>query len=324
MKKKVLIVGGVAGGASTAARLRRLDEEAEIIMFEKGEYISFANCGLPYYIGDVIPTREALIVQTVEQMSRKFNLDIRNLSEVISINKEEKKIRVKNYRTGEVYEESYDTLVLSPGAKPIKPPIAGIENCKSLFTLRNIPDMDNIKSFLEEEKPKRAIVIGGGFIGLEMAENLHEKGVNVTLVEGSNQVMGPLDIEMASIIHSHLIDNGVDLILNDGVEEFKNNGKKVILKSGKEIYGDMIILSIGVRPETTIAKEAGLKLNERGAIIVDEYMKTSDPNIYALGDAVEIMDFVNKKQTMIPLAWPANRQGRLVADNISGKEVKYN
>lgn len=323
MKKKVLIVGGVAGGASAAARLRRLDEDAEIIMFEKGEYISFANCGLPYYIGDVIPTREALIVQTVEQMSRKFNLDIRNLSEVISINKEEKKISVKNYRTGEVYEESYDTLVLSPGAKPIKPSIAGIEDCKNLFTLRNIPDMDNIKSFLEEEKPKRAIVIGGGFIGLEMAENLHEKGVNVTLVEGSNQVMGPLDIEMASIIHSHLIDNGVDLILNDGVEEFKNNGKKVILKSGKEIYGDMIILSIGVRPETTIAKEAGLKLNERGAIIVDEYMKTSDPNIYALGDAVEIMDFVNKKPTMIPLAWPANRQGRLVADNISGKEVKY-
>ena len=323
MKKKVLIVGGVAGGASTAARLRRLDEDAEIIMFEKGEYISFANCGLPYYIGDVIPTREALIVQTVEQMSRKFNLDIRNLSEVISINKEEKEVRVKNYRTGEVYEESYDTLVLSPGAKPIKPPIAGIEDCKNLFTLRNIPDMDNIKSFLEEEKPKRAIVIGGGFIGLEMAENLHEKGVNVTLVEGSNQVMGPLDIEMASIIHFHLIDNGVDLILNDGVEEFKNNGKKVILKSGKEIYGDMIILSIGVRPETTIAKEAGLKLNERGAIIVDEYMKTSDPNIYALGDAVEIMDFVNKKPTMIPLAWPANRQGRLVADNISGKEVKY-
>lgn len=286
MKKKVLIVGGVAGGASAAARLRRLDEDAEIIMFEKGEYISFANCGLPYYIGDVIPTREALIVQTVKQMSRKFNLDIRNLSEVISINKEEKKISVKNYRTGEVYEESYDTLVLSPGAKPIKPPIAGIEDCKNLFTLRNIPDMDNIKSFLEEEKPKRAIVIGGGFIGLEMAENLHEKGVNVTLVEGSNQVMGPLDIEMASIIHSHLIDNGVDLILNDGVEEFKNNGKKVILKSGKEIYGDIIILSIGVRPETTIAKEAGLKLNERGAIIVDEYMKTSDSNIYALGDAV--------------------------------------
>ena len=323
MKKKVLIVGGVAGGASAAARLRRLDEDAEIIMFEKGEYISFANCGLPYYIGDVIPTREALIVQTVEQMSRKFNLDIRNLSEVISINKEEKEVRVKNHRTGEVYEESYDTLVLSPGAKPIKPPIAGIEDCKNLFTLRNIPDMDNIKSYLEEEKPKRAIVIGGGFIGLEMAENLHEKGVNVTLVEGSNQVMGPLDIEMASIIHGHLIDNGVDLILNDGVEEFKNNGKKVILKSGKEIYGDMIILSIGVRPETTIAKEAGLKLNERGAIIVDEYMKTSDPNIYALGDAVEIMDFVNKKPTMIPLAWPANRQGRLVADNISGKEVKY-
>ncbi|MGL4106751.1 CoA-disulfide reductase [Clostridium sp. LP20] len=323
MKKKVLIVGGVAGGASTAARLRRLDEEAEIILFEKGEYISFANCGLPYYIGEVITERDALLVQTVEGMSKKFNLDIRNLSEVIGINKEEKKVTVKNHKSGEVYEESYDTLVLSPGANPIKPPISGIDSCNNLFTLRNIPDTDRIKGFVDNNKPKNAVVIGGGFIGLEMAENLHERGINVTLVEASDQVMAPLDIEMVSMIHSHLIEKNVNLILNDGVKEFKNDGRKVLLSSGREIDADMIILSIGVRPETTIAREANLKLNERGAIVVDKYMLTSDSNIYALGDAVEIMDFVNKKPTMIPLAWPANRQGRLVADNIAGKKTSY-
>ncbi len=323
MSKKVIIVGGVAGGASTAARLRRLDENIEIVMFEKGEYISFANCGLPYYIGEVINDREKLLVQTVESMSNRFNMDIRNLSEVVKIDKENKKVTVKNHRTNETYEENYDILVLSPGASPIKPPIKGIQECKNLFTLRNIPDTDNIKAYVDKKSTKNAVVIGGGFIGIEMAENLVERGVNVTLVEASNQVMAPLDEEMVSTVHEHLIDKGINLILSDGVKEFDNNGKSVILNSGKNIDTDLIILSIGVRPETTIAKEAGLKLNERGAIVVDEYMKTSDKDIYALGDAVEIEDFVNKKPTMIPLAWPANRQGRLVADNICGKNVKY-
>ena len=256
MSKKIIIVGGVAGGASTAARLRRLDENAEIIMFEKGEYISFANCGLPYYIGEVINEREKLIVQTVDEMSSKFKIDIRNLSEVIKIDKENNKVTVKNLKNNEVYEENYDVLVLSLGASPIKPPIPGIQECKNLFTLRNIPDTDKIKAYVDNERPKKAVVIGGGFIGLEMAENLHERGIEITLVEAGKQVMAPLDIEMAHIIHDVLIDNGVNLILNDGVKEFKNNGKKVVLSSGMEIDTDLIILSIGVKPETSIAKEA--------------------------------------------------------------------
>lgn len=323
MSKKIVIVGGVAGGAGTAARLRRLDEKAEIVMFEKGEYISFANCGLPYYIGGTIKARENLIVQTVEAMQGKFNLDIRNLSEVTAIDKENKKVSVKNHRTGETYEETYDVLVLSPGAQPIKPNIVGIEDCENLFTLRNIPDTDKIKQYIDEHKPQRAVVIGGGFIGLEMLENLHDRGIKLTLVEASNQVMAPLDREMASMVHEHLIEKGVTLLLNDGVGAFDEKGKKVILKSGRSIETDMIILSIGVKPESEIAKAAGLKINARGAIVVDAYMKTSDASIYALGDAIEVMDFVTKEQTMIPLAWPANRQGRLVADNICGRSVKY-
>lgn len=323
MSKKIVIVGGVAGGASTAARLRRLDENANIIMFEKGEYVSFANCGLPYYIGGKISERDKLIVTSLESMSNKFNIDIRNFSEVIKIDKENKIVMVKNHRTDEIYEESYDYLVLSPGASPIKPPISGINECRNLFTLRNIPDTDKIKSFISENKPKHATVVGGGFIGLEMLENLYELGLDLTLVEASEQVMAPLDIEMASIIHEQLIDKGIEVILKDGVNSFENNGHKIILGSGKEINTDMIILSIGIRPETSIAKEAGIKLNQRGAIVVDKNMKTSDENIYALGDAVEVMDFVNKKPTMIPLAWPANRQGRIVADNICDIKSEY-
>ncbi len=263
MTKKIIIVGGVAGGASTAARLRRLDEDANIIMFEKGEFISFANCGLPYYIGETINEREKLVVQTVEAMSSKFNLDIRTLSEVIKIDKDTNTITVKNHKTGETYEESYDTLVLSPGANPLKPQIPGINECDNLFTLRNIPDTDKIKEYVDNKNPKHAVVIGGGFIGLEMAENLRERGIKVTLVEASEQVMAPLDIEMASIVHDHLIDKGVELILKDGVNSFVNNGKKVVLASGKEISTDMIILSIGVKPETTIAKEAEKQLLQK-------------------------------------------------------------
>ncbi len=323
MSKKIIIVGGVAGGASTAARLRRLDESFEIIMFEKGEYISFANCGLPYYIGETITERNKLLVQTVEGMSNRFNMDIRNFSEVIKINREDKSVTVKKADTNEIYEESYDVLVLSPGAKPITPPIPGLKEANNIFTLRNIPDTDKIKVFVDDNKPKDAVIIGGGFIGLEMAENLHDRGVCVTLVEMANQVMAPLDFEMASIVHEHLIDKGVNLILEDGIKAFESNGGKIILNSGREISTDMIILSIGVQPESKIAVDAGLEVNGRKAIIVNEYMKTSDENIYAVGDAVEVIDFINGKPTMIPLAWPANRQGRIVADNISGKMTKY-
>jgi len=323
MSKKVVIVGGVAGGASTAARLRRINEDYEIIMFEKGEHISFANCGLPYYIGGTISDRSKLIVQTVEVMAARFNLDIRNFSEVIQINKEHKTVIVKNHKTNETYEESYDVLVLSPGANPIKPPIPGINEAINLFTLRNIPDTDAIKKFIDENKPKRAVVVGGGFIGLEMTENLQDRGISVTIVEMAKQVMAPLDYEMACIVQDHLLDKKVNLILEDGVSSFKNNGKKIILNSGREIEAELIILAIGVQPETKIAKDAGLTLNKRNAIVIDSYMRTSDPHIYALGDAVEVKDYINGSPTMIPLAWPANRQGRIVADNIAGREVQY-
>ncbi len=323
MTKKVVIVGGVAGGASTAARLRRLDENCDITIFEKGEYISFANCGLPYYIGDVITERDNLIVQTIEGMKERFNLNIKNFSEVVAINRDRKTVTVKNVKTGETYEKDYDVLVLSPGAKPIVPPIKGLSEAKNLFTLRNIPDTDMIKAFVNKNRPSSAVIVGGGFIGLEMAENLRELGINVTIVEMLNQVMAPLDFEMAQIVHRHLISHRINLILEDGVKAFANNGNKIILSSGREIDTDMIILSIGVAPESKIAVDADLNVNARKAIIVDEYMRTSDENIYALGDAVEITDYIAKVPTMIPLAWPANRQGRIVADNISGRNVKY-
>ncbi len=324
MSKKVIIVGGVAGGASTAARLKRLDESLEIIMFEKGEYISFANCGLPYYIGETIKERDNLLVQTVEGMSSRFNIDIRNFSEVIKIDKDAKKVTVKNHNSSEIYEESYDVLVLSPGASPITPPIPGLKEATNLFTLRNIPDTDKIKAFVDNNSPKEAVIVGGGFIGLEMAENLNERGVSVTLVEMADQVMAPLDYEMAAIVHEHLLQNGVNLILKDGVKSFENRGKKVVLNSGKEIVTDMIVLSIGVSPESKIAIDAGLEVNNRKAIVVNKEMKTSYENIYALGDAVEVIDYINGNPTMIPLAWPANRQGHVVADNICGKKAEYN
>ena len=323
MSKKVLIVGGVAGGASAAARLRRLNEDFEIIMFEKGEYISFANCGLPYYIGDSIKSRGFLLVQTVEGMKERFKIDVRNLNEVIEIDKNRKKVKVKNHKTGEVYEENYDKLILSPGAMPKIPDIEGIKSCKNLFTLRNIADTDKIRNYVDNNKPEKALIVGGGFIGLEMAENLCERGVEVTLVHSREQVMTPIDYEMASILHTHLIEKGVKLILKDKPLKFEESGRKVILRSGKEIETDMIVLSIGVTPESSIAKNAGLEVNEKGAIIVNSKMRTSDEDIYAVGDAVEVIDFVNKKPTMIPLAWPANRQGRLVADILSGKDVEY-
>lgn len=323
MRKKIVIVGGVAGGATTAARLRRLDEQAEIVMFERGEYISFANCGLPYYIGGAIKERDALLVQTVEGMSEKFNLDIRIQSEVIAINREQKTVTVKHLPTGETYEESYDYLVLSPGASPIKPNIPGIEEASNVFTLRNIPDTDRIKAHVDEKKPKKAVVIGGGFIGVEMVENLWERGIDVTLVEMAKQIMAPVDYEMAAILHQHIKDKGVRLILEDGVAAFEQQGKIVRLQSGTTLDTDMIVLAIGVKPENELAKQAGLAIGERGGIQVNEYLQTSDPSIYAIGDAIEVTDYVNGRPTHIPLAWPANRQGRIVADHINGRNVRY-
>ena len=253
MGKKIIIVGGVAGGATAAARLRRIDEQAEILIFERGEYISFANCGLPYYIGEVIEKREKLLVQTVAGMSRRFNLDIRNLTEVEKINREQKTITAKNLTTGEIYEEAYDILLLSPGAKPLVPNMPGLNEADNVFTLRNIPDTDKIKDYVDNKKPSTPVVVGGGFIGLEMADNLAERGVKVTIVERNKQVMRPLDIEMAAIVHQHLKDKGVELIFEDGLKSIANGGKTVILSSGKQINTDMIILAIGVRPENKLA-----------------------------------------------------------------------
>ncbi|KGX87774.1 CoA-disulfide reductase [Pontibacillus litoralis] len=323
MSKKIVIVGGVAGGATAAARLRRLDEKSSIVMFERGEYISFANCGLPYYIGETIQQRNKLLVQTVPGMSKRFNLDIRNKTEVQSINREKKTVTVQHIESGETYEESYDVLILSPGAKPIQPPIPGIE-ADNIFTLRNVPDTDRIKHHVDVTKPAKATVIGGGFIGLEMAENLVERGVQVTVVEKSQQVMAPIDIEMAAFVHQELKDKGVELIVEDGVQAFEQDGKQLVLESGRTIDTDMTILSIGVQPENTLAKEAGLTLGKRGGIIVNEYLQTDDPAIYAVGDAIEVKDYVLGTPVMIPLAWPANRQGRIVANNIYGKEERYN
>ncbi|WP_407933939.1 CoA-disulfide reductase [Aquibacillus rhizosphaerae] len=321
--RKIIIVGGVAGGATAAARLRRLDEESQIVLFERGEYVSFANCGLPYYIGETIKDRSKLLVQTVEGMSKKFNLDIRNLTEVNRIDRENKTVEAKNLQTGETYKESYDALILSPGAKPTFPPIPGIKEAHNIFTLRNIPDTDKIKAYVDERKPKEAVVIGGGFIGLEMAENLVDRGVNVTLVEMAKQVMAPLDYEMAAIVHRHLKDKGVNLILENGVKSFEENGKKIILSSGKEIITDMTMLSIGVKPENSLAVDAGLEIGDRGGIKVNEYLQTNDPDIFALGDAIEVKDYINGQPTMIPLAGPANRQGRIVANNVYGKKEAY-
>ena len=322
---KYLVIGGVAGGATVAARLRRLDEDAQIVLFERGEYVSYANCGLPYYIGGEINDRKKLFVQTVQGFIDRFRIDIRTEQEVIAIHPDKKTVDVKNLETGETYSESYDKLALSPGAEPLRPRIEGIDNTK-IFTLRSVPDTDMIKSYVDDQKPKSAIVVGGGFIGLEMAENLHRQGIKVTIVEMANQVMAPLDFSMAQIVHEELVGQGVDLILSDGVERFGDDGGRVVvnLKSGSSLPVDMVLLSIGVRPETKLAIEAGLKIGPTRGIAVNEFMQTSDENIYALGDACEVIHGVTGKPALIPLAGPANKQGRIVADNmVSGNHSKY-
>ena len=314
---KYLVIGGVAGGATAAARLRRMDENADIILFERGKYVSYANCGLPYYIGGVIAERDKLFVQTAEGFTARFNIDIRTEQEVTVIHPKEKNVEVKNLRTGQSYTESYDKLVLSPGAEPLRPGIEGIDS-KKIFTLRNVPDTDTIKKYIDREHPRHAVVVGGGFIGLEMAENLHDQGLDIAVVEMANQVMAPLDYSMAAIVHQQLIEKKVDLRLEDGVLRFEETDGGIIvhLKSGKQIPTDLVILSIGVRPETKLAKEAGLAIGALGGIAVNDYMQTSDPDIYALGDAVEVLNPVTGKPALIPLAGPANKQGRIVADNI--------
>ena len=323
---KYLVIGGVAGGATVAARLRRLDEQADIILFERGEYVSYANCGLPYYIGGEINDRKKLFVQTVQGFIDRFRIDIRTLQEVTAIHTDMKSIEVKNLKTGEVYTETYDKLALSPGAEPLRPGIEGIDN-KKIFTLRNVADTDAIKGYIIEDKPTSAIVVGGGFIGLEMAENLHRQGIDVSIVEMADQVMAPLDFSMAQIVHEELASKGVRLILSDGVLRFSDEEGKVVvhLKSGHSLPVDMVLLSIGVRPETKLATEAGLKIGSMRGIAVNEYMQTSDENIYALGDACEVIHGVTGKPAMIPLAGPANKQGRIVADNmVIGNHSKYN
>ncbi len=323
-KKRVLIVGGVAGGASAAARLRRLDENAEIIMFERGPYISFANCGLPYHVGNVIQDRQRLLVQTPQTMQKRFNIDVRVLSEVLRVDRDQKQLHVRNLQTGKEYTESYDALVLSPGAEPIRPPFPGVD-LPQVFTLRSIPDMDAIKEHVDRNRDGHAVIVGGGYIGLEMAEALIERDLKVSLVELAPQVMGTVDPEMAAPLHQELALNGVDLHLNTSLNSIEKDGSKmtVSLSSGNTLKTDLVILAIGVRPETTLAAQAGLELGSRGGIKVNDHMQTSDPAVYAVGDAVEVGDFVGGFDTLIPLAGPANRQGRIAADHICGKPSVY-
>lgn len=327
---KIVIVGGVAGGASAAARARRLSETAEIIMFERGEFISFANCGLPYHIGGEIEKREALLLQTPQSFKSRFNVEVRTFSDVVAIDRVAKTVTVKQVLSGETYTESYDKLLLSPGAAPIQPPIAGLTPAHT-FTLRNVPDMDRIKAVIAANQPTHATVVGGGFIGLEMVEALRHLNIDVTLLELAPQVMAPVDPEMANFIHQVLVNQKVDLRLNTGlsaVVEIESSSDslsqlELSLSNGEKLTTGLLILAIGVKPETLLASAAGLELGSRGGIKVDQGMRTSDPDIYAVGDAVETLDFVTEQPALIPLAGPANRQGRIAADNMLGRDEVY-
>lgn len=321
---KHIIIGGVAGGATAAARIRRADEGAEIVMLERGKYISYANCGLPYYIGGVISDRERLFVQTPESFGKRFNIDVRVENEVVEIQPKEHMVTIRR-KDGSQYKETYDKLLLSPGASPVRPPLPGIDS-EGIFTLRNVNDTDRIKTYLTTKSVKRAVVVGAGFIGLEMAENLHHAGVDVSVVEMGNQVMDPVDFSIAAHLHKHLTQKGVSLYLEQAVAAFERKGNeiRVILKSGETIVADMVILSIGVRPETTLAKAAGLRIGETGGIWVDEYLQTSEADIYAVGDAIEFPHPITGKPWLNYLANPANRQGRIVADNmVEGNKYAY-
>lgn len=320
---KVIIIGGVAGGATTAARIRRVDESAEIILLEKGKYISYANCGLPYYIGGVIEEREKLFVQTPEAFSTRFRVDVRTENEVIFIDRKRKTVTVRQ-SSEDTYEESYDKLLISTGASPVRPPLPGID-LSGIFTLRNVADTDKIKAYIDSHAPRKAVVVGAGFIGLEMAENLHAQGAKVSIVEMGNQVMAPIDFSMASLVHQHLMDKGVNLYLEQAVASFERNGKglKVNFKNGQSIAADIVILSIGVRPETNLARAAELTIGPAGGIAVNAYLQTSDESIYAIGDAIEYRHPITGKPWLNYLAGPANRQGRIAADNILGAKIAY-
>ncbi|MDA0148403.1 FAD-dependent oxidoreductase [Vibrio sp. LaRot3] len=323
---KIVIIGGVAGGASAAARARRLSEDAQIIMFERGEFVSFANCGLPYHIGGDIQDRSKLLLQTPESFLARFNVDVRVMNEVVSINRQSKTVTVKNLLDGHEYQESYDFLLLSPGAAPIVPNIQGIDNPLT-HSLRNIPDMDRIIATIERKQIKHATVVGGGFIGLEMMEAFHQLGIQTTLVEMANQVMTPVDKEMAGFVHDEIRNKGVDLKLGVALEAVKYHVSEqhltLTLNNGDTVKTDILIMAIGVRPETTLAQEAGLQLGELGGIYTNQHLQTSDPSIYAVGDAIEEMDFATGEQTLVPLAGPANRQGRMAADNMLGRSETY-
>lgn len=323
-QRKTIIIGGVAGGASCAARLRRLDGEREIIILERGEYISYANCGLPYHVGDVIRNRSALLLMTPERMKERFNIDVRVKNEVTKIDRENRTVTVKKTDTGEAYTETYDDLVIATGSSPLRPRIPGIDHPK-IRTLWTVPDTDEIRALVQSESVKTAAVIGGGFIGLEMAENLRHAGLQVALIEALDQVMAPVDFELAQLLHENIRQNGVELHLADGVAAFEAAGEQVAVKlnSGKTVTADLVILSIGVRPNSQLAKDAGLALNQRGGILVDDHMRTEDPSIYAVGDVIEVEDFVSKERTMVPLAGPANKQGRILANVLAGREDSY-
>lgn len=320
---KIVIIGGVAGGASAAARLRRLDEKAEIVLLERGEFISFANCGLPYYIGGEIADRRALTLQTPESFHARFRVDVRVRQEAVRIDPEQKTVLVRNLATEEKYLESYDKLILSPGAEPVRPPVEGL-SLPGVFTLRNIPDTLRIKAWLEEKRPRSAVVVGGGYIGVEMAENLRRAGLEVTIVELADHLVAPLDFDMAAELHSYLRQNGVSLRLRNGVQGItERSGRLAVRLERGEIETDLVLLAVGVRPETALAAGCGVERNRRGSILVDDRMCTSVPDIYAVGDAVAVRQFVTGEESFLPLAGPANRQGRIAADNICGGDSRY-
>ncbi len=321
---KVVIIGGVAGGATAAARLRRLDEGAEIVVFERSGYISYANCGLPYYIGGAIEDPEELTLQTPESFYARFRVEMRVRHEVTAIHPDRKTVSVKNLETGAEFEESYDKLILSPGAKPTRPPIPGID-LERIFTLRTVEDTFRLKAYIDVNRPKSAVLVGGGFIGLELAENLRELGLEVTIVEQLNQLMSPFDPDMAAFLHSEARRHGVKLALGRAVAGFeeREGGVKVLLKDGSSLQADLVALAIGVTPDTALAKEAGLELGLRGSIVVNDRMETSLPDIYAVGDAVQVKHGVTGQDTLIALAGPANKQGRIAADNICGGDSRY-
>ncbi len=320
---KIVIIGGVAGGASAAARLRRLDETATIVMYEKSPYISYANCGLPYYIGGLIADRDQLIVQTPEQFRKRFNVDVKINHEVVEINRYQKRVSVKNLAMGEIHSESYDKLILAPGAKPLIPDLPGVDS-PLVFTLRNVPDTLRITDFIVEKQPKKALIVGAGYIGLEMAENLMRRGIEVTIVEMMSHVIASLDGDMALDVHHYLREKGATLILDHGVSSFKTEGNTIWATIGQETLDfNLVLMSVGVLPDTKLAQEAGLIVNARNALVVNDYLQTNDPDIYAVGDAILVKQFTTRQEAYIPLAGPANRQGRLVADNVLGAHKKY-